>query len=112
MGQLIPDHAPEAMAAWHRHANALKFHGAISSEGFYKWMYEELSVVNETHGCEITKQIFDYGRKFTFDPFEIRGAADYLSAGKTLEEIEALALAGMCDANDEIEYEIFGLFNW
>ena len=54
-----------------------------------------------TYGAEIAKALLDYGEHFTFNFFELRGAARLLAQGWSLEQVEAYTMENGCDAAPE-----------
>ena len=60
-------------------------------------MCQELLTIRKDFGQEIAEQLYNAGKEFTFNPFELRGAADLLKRGLTVQEAAAKALDGICD---------------
>ena len=67
----------------------------------YDAFYVELALVKRDHGAEIAKALFDCGEHFTFNFFELRGAAHLLTNGWSLEQVEAYTVENGCDAAPE-----------
>ena len=103
---LLPKVTDKAMAAWTRYAEELDQDGVEPEADHYDENYVELALVKQHHGEEIATQLFNYGEHFTFNYFELRGAARRLADGWTLANIEAYALENGCDATPE-EHEEF-----
>ena len=103
---LLPKATDKAMAAWTRYAEELDQDGVEPEADHYDENYVELSLVKQHYGEEITTQLFNYGEHFTFNYFELRGAARRLADGWSLADIEAYTLENGCDATPE-EHEEF-----
>lgn len=103
---LLPEVTDKAMAAWTRYAEELDQDGVELETDHYDENYVELTLVKQHYGEEITTQLFNYGEHFTFNYFELRGAARRLADGWTLAGIEAYTLENGCDATQE-EHEEF-----
>lgn len=67
----------------------------------YDKSYVELTLIKQHCGEEIATQLFNYGAQFTFNYFELRGAASKLVNGWTLENIAKDTVENGCDAAPE-----------
>lgn len=103
---LLPEVTDRAMASWTRYAEELDQDGVELETDHYDENYVELTLVKQHYGEEITTQLFNYGEHFTFNYFELRGAARKLADGWTLADIEKYTLENGCDATPE-EHEEF-----
>ena len=103
---LLPEVTDKAMTAWTRYAEELDQDGVEPEADHYDENYVELALVKQHYGEEIATQLFNYGEHFTFNYFELRGAARRLADGWTLADIEAYTLENGCDATPE-EHEEF-----
>lgn len=103
---LLPKVTDKAMAAWTRYAEELDQDGVEPEADHYDENYVELTLVKQHYGEEITTQLFNHGEHFTFNYFELRGAARRLADGWTLAGIEKYTLENGCDATQE-EHEEF-----
>lgn len=97
MQELIPDAEPEAMKKWLSYAQELDQDGTYSARDLFDEIYTEFVLVKQQDGDAITRQLFDAGRSFVFNPFEIRKAGKFLKEGMTVEAVCQKALNGFCD---------------
>lgn len=104
--RLLPKVTDEAMTSWTAYAGELHQDGVEPETEFYDENYIELSLVQQHYGEEIATQLFNYGTQFTFNYFELRGAASKLANGWSLEKIAKFTLENDCDATPE-EHEEF-----
>lgn len=103
---LLPAATDGAMAAWTRYAEELDQDGVELETDYYDENYVELALVKQHYGTEIAAQLFNYGECFTFNYYELRGAARRLADGWTLADIEKYTIENGCDATQE-EHEEF-----
>ena len=89
---LLPKVTDKAMASWTRYAEELDQDGVEPETDFYDENYVELTLVKQHYGEAITTQLFNHGEHFTFNYFELRGAARRLADGWTLADIEKYTL--------------------
>ena len=83
------------------YAEELEREAEECAESLYDAFYVELALVKRDHGAEIAKALFDCGEHFTFNFFELRGAARLLANGWSLEQVEAYTVENGCDAAPE-----------
>ena len=102
----MPEATDEAMDAWTAYAYELSQEDVEPESELYDKSYVELTLIKQHCGEEIATQLFNYGDQFTFNYFELRGAASRLVSGWTLEDIAKDAVENGCDATPE-EYEEF-----
>ena len=102
----MPEATDEAMNAWTAYADELSREDVEPESELYDKSYVELTLIKQHCGEEIATQLFNYGDQFTFNYFELRGAASRLVSGWTLEDIAKDAVENGCDATPE-EYEEF-----
>ena len=76
--ELLPDVSEKAMDHTASYAEELEREAEECAESLYDAFYVELALVKRDHGAEIAKAIFDCGEHFTFNFFELRGAAHRL----------------------------------
>ena len=103
---LLPDVTDEAVTAWTMYAEELEQDEFETENLFYDENYIELTLVKQHHGEEIATQLFNYGMQFTFNYFELRGAARKLADGWPLEDIAKYTLENGSSATVE-EHEEF-----
>ena len=103
---LLPEATDEAMAAWTAYVDELSRDDVEPEAELYDESYVELTLIKQHCGEEIATQLFNYGTQFTFNYFELRGAASKLVNGWTLEDIEKDTIENGCDATPE-EYREF-----
>ncbi len=102
----MPEATDEAMDAWTAYADELSREDVEPETELYDKSYVELTLIKQHYGEKIAAQLFNYGNQFTFNYFELRGAASKLVSGWTLEDIAKDAVENGCDATPE-EYEEF-----
>ena len=89
---LLPKVTDEAVTAWTKYAEELDQDEVEAEDLFYDENYIELSLVKQHYGEEITTRLFNYGTQFTFNYFELRGAARKLADSWPLEDIAKYTL--------------------
>lgn len=99
--ELLPEASDAAMKQWTKYAQELDQDGTEHETDFYDSAYVELSLVKRRQGLQTATALFNYGERFTFNPFELRGAARLLTDGWPLEKIEAHAVENGCDPTEE-----------
>ena len=103
---LLPEVTDEAVTAWTKYAEELDQDEVEAEDLFYDKNYIELTLVKQHYGEEITTQLFNYGTQFTFNYFELRGAARKLADGWPLDDIAKYTLENGGSATME-EHEEF-----
>ena len=98
---LLPGVSETALDHTASYAEELEQEAEECSESLYDAFYVELALVKRDHGAEIAKALLDYGEHFTFNFFELRGAAHLLAQGWPLDRIEAYTVENGCDAAPE-----------
>lgn len=91
----------EALDAWTTYADELSQDDVEPEAELYDKSYVELTLIKQHCGEEIATQLFNYGTQFTFNYFELRGAASKLVNGWTLENIAKDTVENGCDAAPE-----------
>ena len=76
MRDLLPGCSEPAMESWTKYARHLDTEDMIFEADFYDEIYVNLSLIKQHQGEQIARELFDYGEKFTFNSFELRGEAD------------------------------------
>ena len=99
--ELLPEASKMALDRTVSYAEELEREAEECAESLYDAFYVELALVKRDHGAEIAKAIFDCGEHFTFNFFELRGAARLLTQGWSLEQVEAYTVENGCDATPE-----------
>lgn len=102
---LLPEATDEALDAWTTYANELSEDDVEPEAELYDKSYVELTLIKQHCGEEIATQLFNYGTQFTFNYFELRGAASKLVNGWTLENIVKDTVENGCDATPEEHQE-------
>lgn len=105
---LLPEATYEAMTAWTKYGEELEQDEVEAENLFYDENYIELTLVKQRYGGEITTQLFNYGTQFTFNYFELRGAARKLTDGWPLEDVAKYTLENGSGATVE-EHEEFAV---
>lgn len=90
---LLPKAADDVVESWAAYATELDHYGTEVTADFYDKNYIALLLVKQRHGEEIATQLFNFGKCFTFNYFELQGAAEkleaiHLSNGKEIEVTE------------------------
>ena len=99
--ELLPGASETALDHTVSYAEELEREAEECAESLYDAFYVELALVKRDHGAEIAKALFDCGEHFTFNFFELRGAARLLTNGWSLEQVEAYTVENGCDAAPE-----------
>lgn len=99
--ELLPGASETALDRTVSYAEELEREAEECTESLYDAFYVELTLVKRDHGAEIAKALFDCGEHFTFNFFELRGAARLLANGWSLEQVEAYTVENGCDAAPE-----------
>lgn len=102
---LLPDAYAEAMQKLISYAQELDQDGTYQAADFFDEAYAELVLINQHDGEKTARQLFDAGRFFTFNPFEMRGAARFFKAGMLADTVYQKALAGFCDRTPQERLE-------
>ena len=102
---LLPEVTGEAIDAWTTYADELSQDDVEPEPELYDKSYVELTLIKQHCGEEIATQLFNYGTQFTFNYFELRGAASKLVNGWTLENIVKDTVENGCDATPEEHQE-------
>lgn len=85
-----------ATKAWLEYSEDLEQDGICDAADFRRVMCRELLSIQKDFGPEITEQLYNGGKDFTLNPFELRGAAGFLKQGLTIAETSETVLAGLC----------------
>lgn len=94
---LLPDVSDQAMKNWLEYAGALDRDGTETESEIFDRSYVELALIKRHQGAETAAALFNYGEKFVFNYFELRGAARLLTEGWPLERISGYAVENGCD---------------
>jgi hypothetical protein len=97
MTGLIPGIDPKAMQNMQGYAAELDRDETHPETEFYKEMYVEFCLVKKQYGVEIARQLIDLAKTHCLNPFEVRGAANLLRDGVSLEQIGQRSIDGECD---------------
>lgn len=98
---LLPGASETALDHMASYAEELERETEECARDLYDAFYVELALVQRDYGAEIAGKLFDYGEHFTFNFFELRGAARLLANGWSLEQVEAYTEETGCDASME-----------
>lgn len=101
VGELLPAASDRAMDAWTAYAQNLDHDEVESESQFFDAIYVELMLIKQHQGEDIAVRLFNYGEQFTFNYFELRGAASRLADGWPLDEISQYAIDNGCDPTAE-----------
>lgn len=102
--ELLPTVTDRAMKVWIRSAQAMERDEVELASNIFDATYVELMLVKRDHGENTAVKLFNYGEVFTFNYFELRGAATMLAEGWALERISQFACTYGCDSSEE-EFE-------
>ena len=92
MRELLPHPSEAALGTYVSYAEELDAGGTIMDHEFYDQLYVSFCLVTQRYGSETASALFNYGGRFTFNPFEVTEAARLLTEGKTLDEISAYSV--------------------
>lgn len=101
---LLPDASDQAAKNWLEYAGELDRDGTESESEIFDRSYVELALIKRHQGAETAAALFNYGEKFVFNYFELRGAARLLTEGWPLERISGYAVENGCNPAPE-EFE-------
>lgn len=73
---LLPKAADDVVESWAEYATELDQDGTEAAADFYDKNYIALLLVKQRRGEEIATQLFNFGKRFTFNYFELQDAAD------------------------------------
>ncbi len=99
---MLPNPDPAATKAWLDYSEDLERDGICDAADFRRVMCQELAAIQKEFGLEITEQLYNGGKEFTFNPFELRSAAEFLKQGLTIKEAGEKALDGLCDGDGPV----------
>lgn len=99
--EMLPGVSEAAMGKHTSYVEELEREAGERSEKLYDAFFVELALVKRDHGAETAKTLFDDGERFTFNFFELRGAARLMAEGWTMEQIETYVVENGCDATPE-----------
>ena len=99
--ELLPGASETALDHMASYAEELERETEECARDLYDAFYVELALVKRDYGAEIAGKLFDYGEHFTFNFFELRGAARLLANGWSLEQVEAYTVENGCDTSME-----------
>ena len=92
MRELLPHPSEAALGTYVSYAEELDAGGTIKDHDFFDELYVGFRLVTQRFGAETASALFNYGDRFTFNPFEVTEAARLLTEGKTLDEISAYSV--------------------
>lgn len=72
--------ADDVVESWAEYATELDQDGTEATADFYDKNYIALLLVKQRRGEEIATQLFNFGKRFTFNYFELQGAAKKMDA--------------------------------
>ena len=98
---LLPKAADDVVESWAEYATELDQDGTEAAADFYDKNYIALLLVKQRRGEEIATQLFNFGKRFTFNYFELQGAAEKLEAGWSLDDTVEYTVENGCDATPE-----------
>ena len=101
---LLPAVTDRAVDTWVQYAQELDHEEVEAESDFFDAADVELMLIKQHHGEDIATNLFNYGEVFTFNYFELRGAANKLKAGWPLEKISQYTVENGCDPTAE-EFE-------
>ncbi len=93
--------ADDVVESWAEYATELDQDGTEAAADFYDKNYIALLLVKQRRGEEIATQLFNFGKRFTFNYFELQGAAEKLEAGWSLDDTVKYTVENGCDAAPE-----------
>ena len=93
---------PAATKAWLRYSGSLERDGICDASDFRRLLCQELTAIQKGFGAKIAENLYNGGKEFTFNTFELRGASGYLQKGLTIKEISEKVLEGLCDGDGPV----------
>ena len=104
---LLPKAADNVVESWAEYATELDQDGTEAAADFYDKNYIALLLVKQRRGEEIATQLFNFGKHFTFNYFELQGAAEKIETlknGGRLVNFDVEIFKGRYDSSS---YSIF-----
>lgn len=102
--ELLPTATDHAIDIWIESAQAMERDEVALASNIFDATYVELMLVKRDHGENTAVSLFNFGEVFTFNYFELRGAARMLTNGWDLESISQFACTYGCDSSED-EFE-------
>jgi len=99
---LLENPDPAATKAWLSYANELEQDGICDAADFRRVVHKELVSIQKEFGQEIVECLYNEGKEFTLNPFELRGAAGFLQKGLPMAEVLGKALEGLCEGDGPV----------
>jgi len=99
---LIQHPDPDATKAWQIYAGELEQEGTCDAVDFCRVVCKELASLQKEFGPEIVERLYNEGKDFTFNPFELRGAAELLQKGLPMSKVVSMALEGLCEGDGPV----------
>jgi len=99
---LLQNPDPAATKAWLSYSDELEQDGICDAEDFRRVVHKELAAIRKEFGQEIAERLYNEGKEFTLNPFELRGAAKFLQKGLSMAEVLDKALEGLCEGDGPV----------
>lgn len=99
--ELLPSVTDQAMCMWTKYAQDLDRDGTEPASHFFDATYVELMLIKRYQGEDTAVRLFNYGEQFTFNYFELRGAASMLADGWSLNQISQYTVINGCDPSED-----------
>ena len=84
---LLPQASEAALESYALLAEDPEVEETMRCSTFYDSLYVDLALVKRDHGEAIATDLFNYAETYTFNPFELRGAARLIADGWKIPEI-------------------------
>ena len=84
---LLPQVSETALEGYTQLAEDPEVEETMGRSTFYDSLYVDLALVKRDHGEAIATDLFNYAETYTFNPFELRGAARLIADGWKIPEI-------------------------
>ena len=102
---MLPNADMEALPNWFQYADDVQQAGSCTATDYLDEVYVAFNLAQKHYGSDAAQQIFDAGKKFTFNSFEIQAAAEMVQNGAEMGKVFQAALDGACDCADRDYYE-------
>lgn len=84
---LLPVVSARALANFMELSEDPEVQETMGSSDFLDSLYVDLALVKRDYGVDVAAELFNYGAQYTFNPYELRGAAGLMAEGWTIDQI-------------------------
>ena len=95
---LLPQASETALECYTQLAEDPEVEETMGRSTFYGSLYVDLALVKRDHGETVATNLFNYARIYTFNTFELRGAARLITEGWEISQIANHLIEHGCEA--------------